>query len=157
MHYRGCFCDNWKPSFLPRLTFNWRTFSRRVTVRWRNQWAKMQVSTNQNSRNGQCQIVRGTVCTPFLDTQELHSWSNLKHSAFMKQISVYFYIFLSKNICFRDVAKFYLVLVVVVVVERWWDGGRLNNFLKAARCSGLAKCFTIFHFNWNFWKFNYSV
>ena len=28
---RGCLCDNWKSSFLPR-TFNWRTFSRRVTA-----------------------------------------------------------------------------------------------------------------------------
>ena len=27
-------CDNWKPSFLPRLIFNWRRFSRRVTARW---------------------------------------------------------------------------------------------------------------------------
>ena len=31
----------------------------------------------------------------------------------------------------------------------------LHNFLKVARCLSLAKCFTIFHFNWNFWKFNY--
>ena len=60
--YRGCVCDNWKPSFLPRLTFNWRTFSRRVTVRWWHQWAKNQVSNNQNSRNRWCQIVRGTIC-----------------------------------------------------------------------------------------------
>ena len=33
--------------------------------------------------------------------------------------------------------------------------GRLNNFLKAACCLGLVKCFTIFHFNWNFLKLNY--
>ena len=26
-------------------------------------------------------------------------------------------------------------------------GGGLNNFLKAARCLGLLKCFKIFHFN----------
>ena len=25
-----------------------------------------------------------------------------------------------------------------------WNGGRLNNFLKAARCLGLAKCFVFF-------------
>ena len=29
----------------------------------------------------------------------------------------------------------------------WCGGGRLNNFLEAARCLNLAKCFTIFHFN----------
>ena len=40
---RGCLCDNWKPSFLPRLIFNWRTFSRRVTARWWRQWAKNQI------------------------------------------------------------------------------------------------------------------
>ena len=34
-----------------------------------------------------------------------------------------------------------------------WVGGRLNNFLKAAHCLCLIKYFTIFHFNWNFWKF----
>ena len=43
---RGCLCDNWKPSFLPHLIFNWRTFSRRVTARWWRQWAKNQVLTN---------------------------------------------------------------------------------------------------------------
>ena len=31
---RSFLCDNWKPSFLPRLIFNWRTFSRRVTAPW---------------------------------------------------------------------------------------------------------------------------
>ena len=29
-----CLCDNWKSRFLPRLIFNWRIFSRRVTTRW---------------------------------------------------------------------------------------------------------------------------
>ena len=33
-------------------------------------------------------------------------------------------------------------------------GQRLNNFLKASCYLGLVKC-TIFHFNLNFWKFNY--
>ena len=32
---RVCLCDKWKPSFLPRLISNGRTFSRRVTARWR--------------------------------------------------------------------------------------------------------------------------
>ena len=41
----------------------------------------------------------------------------------------------------RDVVRFYLV---------GWGGGameRLNNFIKAARCLDLARCFSIFHFN----------
>ena len=59
---RGCVCDSWKPSFLPRLRFNWRTFSKWVTARWWRHWARNQVSTNQNSRNRWCQIVRGTIC-----------------------------------------------------------------------------------------------
>ena len=32
-YFRSCFCENWKSSFLPRLIFNWRTFSRWVTGR----------------------------------------------------------------------------------------------------------------------------
>ena len=51
---------------------------------------------------------------------------------------LFLYISLKKN-CFRDVVRF----VLVVEGERW-DGGRLNKFLKAVHCSGLAKCFTIF-------------
>ena len=34
LQFGGCLSDNWKPSFLPLLLFNWRTFSRRVTARW---------------------------------------------------------------------------------------------------------------------------
>ena len=59
--YGGCFCENWKPRLLPRFTYNWSTFSRWVKARWCCQWAKMQVPTNQNSRNRWYQIVRGTV------------------------------------------------------------------------------------------------
>ena len=54
-------CDNWKPNFLPRLMFNWRTFSRRVKARWWHQRAKNQGLTNQNSRNRWCQILRQTI------------------------------------------------------------------------------------------------
>ena len=61
--YRGCLCGNWKPNFLSRLIFNWRTFSRRVTARWYHQWAKNQVSTKQNSENRWCQIVRWAIWT----------------------------------------------------------------------------------------------
>ena len=60
---RGCLCDNWKPSFFPRLIFNWCTFSRRFIARWWRQWAKNQVWTNQNLRNRWCQIARGTICS----------------------------------------------------------------------------------------------
>ena len=54
----GFLRDNWKPSFLPFLILNCRTFSRQITVRWWRQWAKNQVLTNQNLRNMWCQIVR---------------------------------------------------------------------------------------------------
>ena len=37
VNFRGCVCDNWKSSFLPHVIFNWRTFLRRVTARWRRQ------------------------------------------------------------------------------------------------------------------------
>ena len=53
---------NWKPSFLPLLILDWRTFSRRVTARWLRQSAKIQVSTNQNSRNRWRLIVIRTIC-----------------------------------------------------------------------------------------------
>ena len=60
--YWGCLCENWKPSFLPLLIFNWRTFSRRATACWWRQWVKDQVLTNQNSSNRWSQIVRQTIC-----------------------------------------------------------------------------------------------
>ena len=58
----GCLWDNLKPSFLPHLIFNWRTFSSQVAACWWRQWARNQVSTNQNSRNRWCHIVRRTIC-----------------------------------------------------------------------------------------------
>ena len=58
----GCLCDNWKPSFLPLLIFDWRTFSMQVTAWWWRKSEKNQVSTNQNSRNRWCLIVRRTIC-----------------------------------------------------------------------------------------------
>ena len=56
---RRCLCDKLKPSFLRRLLFNWSTFSRRV---WSRGWSRYQVSTNQNSENSWCQIVRRNIC-----------------------------------------------------------------------------------------------
>ena len=50
------------PIGLPLLILDWCTFSRQVTARWWRQWAKNQVSTNQNSRHRWCFIVRRTVC-----------------------------------------------------------------------------------------------
>ena len=35
------------------------------------------------------------------------------------------------------------------------EGGGANNSLKATSCLGLVKCYKVFHFEWNFWKFNY--
>ena len=59
--------------------------------------------------------------------------------------SIFLYIS-GKKISFQSHSK---------ILSDWGGfGGRLNNFHKAACCLGLVKCFTIFHFNWNFWELN---
>ena len=63
-----------------------------------------------------------------------------------KQMSVSFCISLQENFCSKDVVRFCLMKGGL------GTGERLNNFLKAACCLGLMKCFTIFHFNWLFLK-----
>ena len=84
--------------------------------------------------------VRNNICTaPFLDAQEPHSWSTLKANVC---ICIFLYISVRKFL-FQKRSK-------ILTVE-----GRLNNFLKATHCSGLVKCFTIFYFNWKFWKSNF--
>ena len=88
--------------------------------------------------------VRKSICiAPFLGTRELHSRSTLSENDF-----IFLYISLIKFL-FQRRSK--------VLSSRGWDGRRLNNFLKATRCLALTKCFTFFHFNWKFWKFNYLV
>ena len=65
----------------------------------------------------------------------LHSWSKYLYS----------FIYLLKKFFFERRSK--------------WRVGRkrLSSLWKTeAFCLGLAKWFTIFPFNWNFWKFNYS-
>ena len=69
--------------------------------------------------------------------------------ALWKQMSVYFSISPSENLCSKDIVRFYFM------GGGLGGGRRLNNFLKAAHCLGLVKCFSIFHFNWNVWKFNF--
>ena len=39
----GCLCDNWKPSFLPRLIFNWCTFPNTAVT-----WMRKKSSVNQS-------------------------------------------------------------------------------------------------------------
>ena len=82
-----------------------------------------------------------------------HFWTpkNCILEALWKQISLYFCLSLSESFCPRDVARFYLMESGLM----GRGGESLNNFFKAARCMGLIKCFTIFHFNWSFWKFNF--
>ena len=88
--------------------------------------------------------VRKIICTaPFPDAQELLSWSTLKANAY-----IFLYISLRKFL-FQRLSK-----ILSGGMGGWW---RLNNFLKAARCLGLVKCFTIFHVEWNFSKFNYFL
>ena len=72
---------------------------------------------------------------PFLDLEELHSWSTWKEN---------FYMFLQISI--KQNFQWYRMLL---------SGGWLNYFLEAALCISLIKCFKVFHFKWNFWRFNY--
>ena len=67
-----------------------------------------------------------------LSAQELHSWKTWKENAGM-YISVRKFLFQRRR--------------------KLLSGGELNNFLKAACCLSLVKCFKFFHFNWNFCKF----
>ena len=62
--------------FLPRFVFNGRIFSRQVTICWSREWAKNQVSIDQNWINSWCQIVRGLTCY-----NRLNHWSNIFVSA----------------------------------------------------------------------------
>ena len=61
-------------------------------------------------------------------------------------ISVYL---CKKNFWSKHLVTFYLMRGGLEI------GGRLKNFLMAARCLGFIKCFTIFHFNWTFLKFKH--
>ena len=76
---------------------------------------------------------------PFLDAQELPSQSTLKAN-----VCIFLYICLRKFL-FRKRSKLLSGFIFNL----------LHNFRKAARCLGLAKYFTIFPFDLNFWKFNY--
>ena len=71
-------------------------------------------------------------------------------TAFLKHFEIkclYISVYLLKKMFFsKEIVRFYLM-------ESGFRG-RLNNFLKVAFCLGLVKCSTMFHFNWNFWKFN---
>ena len=77
-------------------------------------------------------------------TFALHHFYTFKNyivEAIEKQMSIFQYISVRKFLFRR---------------RRKLSSGRgMNNFLKAARCSGLVKCFKIFHFNWDFWNFYY--
>ena len=79
-------------------------------------------------------------CTTFLDAQERHSWSILKANTCM---------FLNtplKEFLFKRRSK---------ALSNFFGGGmgeRLNSFLKADRCLGFAKYFTIFHLKIKFLK-----
>ena len=67
---------------------------------------------------------------PFLDAQELHSWSTLKANA-----CIFLYISLRKFL-FQRRSK--------VLSGKGWDGGRLNNFLKVVHCLGLVNILQFF-------------
>ena len=99
-----CFSDNWKYSFLLLHIFDRRTFSRRVTARWWRQSAKNQVSTNQNSRNRWCLIVRGTVwkdlnSTRFLSSERCFAILDNAWSFWLAFDMFYLYDFQMKSYC----------------------------------------------------------
>ena len=74
---------------------------------------------------------------PFLDTQELQSSSTLKAN-----VCIFLYISL-KKILFQRLCK----ILSGGIGGGIGGGWRLNNFLKAAHCLDIVKCFTIFHLN----------
>ena len=81
--------------------------------------------------------VRKNICTaPFLDTQELHSQSTWKAN-----ICIFLHISVRKYLFQRR--------------RKLLTGRGLNNFLKSTCALAFVKYFKIFHFNWNFWKFQY--
>ena len=86
-------------------------------------------------------VTKNIYTAPFLDGQERQSCSTLKANA-----CIFLYISLRKFLFHRN-SK--------ILSGDIGGRGRLNNFLKAARWLDLAKCFTVFHFNWNVQKFNY--
>ena len=80
---------------------------------------------------------------PFLDIHELHSSSTLKAN-----ICIFLYISLRKFL-FQRRSK--------TSSGGIGGGWRLNNFVKAAPCLDIVKCFTMLHLNWNFSKFSNST
>ena len=84
-------------------------------------------------------VIKNIDTAPFLDASELPSRSTLKAN-----VCIFLYIYLRKFL-FQRRSKLLAGFVFYL----------LHNFLKATRFLGLAKCFTIFHFNWDFSKFNY--
>ena len=83
----------------------------------------------------------------FFQKKYLHctiSWR--PRTAFLKTLKANVCIFLyisSRKFLFQRRSK--------VLFAGGWNGGRSNNFHKAC-CLGLARCVTIFNFNWNFWN-----
>ena len=95
----------------------------------RSKAKKLSEFTNFPGNKFLCGVRKNICTTPFVDAQELHSWITLKAN-----VCIFLYISL-KKFRFRGIVKFYLVGV-------GW--GKLNNFLMAAGCLGLAKCFINF-------------
>ena len=75
---------------------------------------------------------KNILTAPFLDAQELHSWSTSKAN-----VCICFYIFLKKFL-FQRRSK--------VLSGKVWDGGKANDFLKAARRQLAVWVANILHF-----------
>ena len=79
----------------------------------------------------------------FLIKRERQKLKEILHTFLEKTISQ----IISGNLC-----KIRLNLKTLELLKFYLVGVGLGNLVKADRCLGLVKCFTIFHFNWNSWK-----
>ena len=97
--------------------------------------------------------VRKDICTQYFLTPK-----NCTLEVLWKERSVYF--FMSLSLYFL-ISLYFFIKFLLQTRSKFFSGGGwdwrggLSNFLKAASCLGFAHCFTIFCFDWNFWKFNY--
>ena len=117
-------------------------YKSQLTWHWKNmlpQYSQKPFITLQifQQMSDWCHKNNGTAL--FLDAQELTSRRSLKANVCM------FLYFCLRKFLFQRLRKLLPGFIFYL----------LDNFLKMARYLRLAKFFTIFHFNWNFWKFHY--
>ena len=133
-----CLWDILKRSSLPRLIFNWHTFSRWVTSRWWRQWAKNQVPTNEDSRNRWCHIVRHTICLTRLTRFSNQYYCTLSAKSVCTAWYLYRLIQCKHLLCFSwkmlniflqgDGLKFVYMMITSIAVETAFSWNLENEF-----------------------------